>query len=204
MPRKLQAKARKKAPPGRPRSDSTRAAILLAAYEILMAGGFAAFTIEGVAARAGAGKATIYRWWPSKGALAVEAFMVAVVPRMDSIRETRSAIADLRAQVHVAARIYRGRAGVLLRELLALSQEDETTRRHLRRDFLEPRRRVGMASVRRALESGELDRSVDPEVLADVLWGPIFHRLLVIYRPMDARSIDRLLDIVLQGASAGR
>lgn len=202
MPRKLQAKARKKGPPGRPRSDATRTAILLAAYEILVAGGFAAFTIEGVAARAGAGKATIYRWWPSKGALAVEAFMVAVVPRMDSIRESRSAIADLRAQVHVAARIYRGRAGVLLRELLALSQEDETTRRHLRRDFLDPRRRVGMASVRRALESGELDRNVDPEVLADVLWGPIFHRLLVIYRPMDARSIDRLLDIVLQGARA--
>lgn len=102
----------------------------------------------------------------------------------------------------MAARIYRGRAGVLLRELLALSQEDGTTRRHLRRDFLEPRRRVGMASVRRALESGDLNRSVDPEALADVLWGPIFHRLLVIQRPTDVRSIDRLLDIVLQGARA--
>jgi AcrR family transcriptional regulator len=196
------AKARKKNAPGRPRSDATRTAILKAAYEILVAGGFAAFTIEGVAARAGAGKATIYRWWPSKGALAVEAFMIAVVPRMDSVRETRSGIADLRQHVQMAARIYRGRAGALLRELLALSQEDETTRRQLQKDFLEPRRRVGMATLRRALDSGELNRRVDPEVLADALWGPIFHRLLVTSRPMDVRSVDRLLDIVLRGASA--
>ncbi|MEY2855074.1 MAG: hypothetical protein RL030_2206, partial [Pseudomonadota bacterium] len=86
--------------------------------------------------------------------------------------------------------------------LLALSQEDETTRRQLQKDFLEPRRRVGMATLRRTLDSGELNRRVDPEILADALWGPIFHRLLVTSRPMDARAVDRLLDIVLDGASA--
>jgi AcrR family transcriptional regulator len=180
----------------------TRTAILQAAYEILMAGGFAAFSIEGVAARASAGKATIYRWWPSKGALAVEAFMVAVVPRMDSVPESGSAIADLRRQVQVAARIYRGRAGVLLRELLAFGQEDEATRRKLETEFLVPRRRIGMATLRRALDSGELDRDLDPELLADLLWGPIFHRLLVTRRPMDSLAVDRLLDIVVRGARA--
>ena len=69
--------------PGRPRSTTSRNAILKAAYQILREGGFAGFTVEGVAARAGAGKATIYRWWQSKGTLAIEAFLVAVAPRMD-------------------------------------------------------------------------------------------------------------------------
>ena len=57
--------------PGRPRSDASRSAILKAAYQILREGGFAGFTVEGVAARAGAGKATIYRWWQTKGKLAI-------------------------------------------------------------------------------------------------------------------------------------
>lgn len=194
------APSKKKRAPGRPRSDATRAAILQAAYDILVAGGFAAFSIEGVATRAGAGKATIYRWWPSKGALAVEAFMIAVVPKIDSVPDTDSPIDDLRRRVHVAARIYRGRAGSLLRELLAFGQEDEATRRLLQKHFLAPRRRVGMESLRRALASGDLNRRIDPEILADTLWGPIFHRLLVTRQPMDSRAVDQLVDIVLYGA----
>lgn len=201
MPRKRTFKAARS--PGRPRSADSRSAILKAAYEILREGGFAAFTIEGVAARAGAGKATIYRWWNSKGALAIEAFLVAVAPRMDAIRESPSAVTDLRKQVHMAASIYRGRAGQLLRELLALGQEDAVTGQQLLKDFLEPRRRAGMITLRRALASGEIDPRVDPEVLADALWGPIFHRLLVTRMSIDRRFVDRLLDLVLRGARAG-
>jgi AcrR family transcriptional regulator len=73
--------------PGRPRSAASRDAILKAAYQILNEGGFAGFTVEGVAARAGAGKATIYRWWQSKGTLAIEAFLVALTPRFEQRRE---------------------------------------------------------------------------------------------------------------------
>ena len=189
--------------PGRPRSADSRSAILKAAYEILREGGFAAFTVEGVAARAGAGKATIYRWWKSKGALAIEAFFVAVAPKMDAVSESASATADLRKQVHMAATIYRGRAGHLLRELLALGQEDSDTRQQLLKDFLEPRRQAGLITLRRAMASGELDRRLDIEVLADALWGPIFHRLLVTRMPIDRRFVDRLLDLVLRGAQPG-
>lgn len=198
MPRK-----KKSAPPrspGRPRSADSRSAILKAAYDILRQGGFAAFTVEGVAARAGAGKATIYRWWSSKGTLAVEAFLVAVAPRLDAVRASDSAVDDLRRQVHMAASIYRGRAGQLLRELLALGQEDSGTRDQLLKDFLEPRRKAGLLTLRRAMASGELNPRIDVEVLADALWGPMFHRLLVTHMSIDRRFIDRLLDLVLQGA----
>lgn len=198
-PRKRPARAT-----GRPRSSASRAAILKAAYQILRERGFAGFTVEGVAARAGAGKATIYRWWQTKGTLAIEAFLLAIAPRMDAVPVTASPIADLRRQVHVAAMLYRGRVGQLLREVIALGQEDSETSRALRSDFLGPRRDAALTSLRRAIESGEISSGTDIQVLADALWGPIFHRLLVSRMPLDRAFIDKLLDLVLEGARARR
>ncbi len=186
--------------PGRPRSAASRDAILKAAYQILNEAGFAGFTVEGVAARAGAGKATIYRWWKSKGTLAIEAFLVALTPRLEQRDESPSAIGDLRSHIHHAAGIYRGRAGQLLRELIALGQEDSETSRRLRTDFVEPRRLAAMRLLERALASGEIAPGIDIEILADALWGPIFHRLLVSRAPIDRGFIDKLLGLVLAGA----
>lgn len=188
--------------PGRPRSDASRAAILKAAYQLLREGGFAKFTVEGVAARAGAGKATIYRWWASKGTLAVEAFLVAAAPKMDAVRDSGSPLDDLRRQVHDAAAIYRGRAGQLMRELMALKQADSATDKQLFADFFEPRRKAAMITLNRAKASGELRPGTDVEVLADALWGPIFHRLLVTQDSLGKTFIDKLVDMVFHGAMA--
>lgn len=190
--------------PGRPRSDESRAAILKAAYQILRESGFAGFTVEGVAARAGAGKATIYRWWQTKGTLAIEAFLTASSPRLESTPETGSPLGDLRERVHRAAAIYRGRTGQLLRELIALGQEDSETSRVLRTDFVAPRYGEAIRLLTRAQEAGELTPGVDIEVLADALWGPIFHRLLVSRMPIDRGFIDKLLDLVLGGVTRKR
>jgi AcrR family transcriptional regulator len=187
---------------GRPRSDAARSAILKAAYTILRECGFAGFTVEGVAARAGAGKATIYRWWKTKGTLAMEAFLVALAPRMDARHDTDSAIADLRSHVHHAAGVYRGRTGQLLRELLALGQEDSATSKMLRTDFVEPRRQEALRLLGRAQQTAELPRHTDIDVLADALWGPIFHRLLVTRMSIDRSFVEKLLDLVLDGAMA--
>lgn len=189
--------------PGRPRSDESRSAILKAAYQILREGGFAGFTVEGVAARAGAGKATIYRWWQTKGKLAIEAFLVALAPQLDAMPHGKSAVADLREHVHHAAAIYRGRAGKLLRELIALGQEDSETSRVLRTDFVAPRYGMAIRLLKRAQAEGEIAGDVDLEVLSDALWGPIFHRLLVSRMPLDRVYIDKLLDLVLGRAAAG-
>jgi AcrR family transcriptional regulator len=188
--------------PGRPRSDASRSAILKAAYQILRESGFAGFTVEGVAARAGAGKATIYRWWQTKGKLAIEAFLVALAPQLEVVPDTGSALADLRAHVHRAASIYRGRAGPLLRELIALGQEDLETGRVLRTDFVAPRYGEAIRLLERAQDAGELAQDVDIEVLADALWGPIFHRVLVRRMPIDRAYVDRLLGLVLGRAAA--
>jgi len=84
--------------PGRRRDDATRRAILRAAFDIIEADGYRAFTIEGVAARSGAGKTTIYRWWPSKEALAVDAFM-SEIGECGQGQDTGSVIEDLKATV---------------------------------------------------------------------------------------------------------
>lgn len=167
---------------------------------MLREGGYAQFTVEGVAARAGAGKATIYRWWSNKGTLAVEAFLVAVAPRMDAIKPTDDPLEDLRRTVHTAASIYRGRAGQLIRELLALGHADEETGRLLYSGYLAPRRDAGLAVLRRVEAAGLLRPGVQIEVLADALWGPIFHRIIVMPSAIDRAFIDRLLDMVLEGA----
>src|SRR5690606_19903071 len=123
--------------------------------------------------------------------------LVALAPRLAAVPETSSALADLRAQVHRAAAIYRGRAGQLLRELIALGQEDSQTSRMLRTDFVAPRYADAIRILQRAQASGEISRDADLEVLADALWGPIFHRLLVNRMPIDRGFVDKLLDLVL-------
>src|SRR6516164_4093718 len=98
MPAMAEAKS-----PGRPRCQETRGAILQAAYELLESGGLAAFTIEAVAERSGAAKTTIYRWWPKKGALAMESFL-RVAEQQSPFPETDSPRADLRAHLHLFAK----------------------------------------------------------------------------------------------------
>jgi hypothetical protein len=73
----------------------------------------------------------------------------------------------------------------------------------LRADFVEPRRQSALGLLQRALETGELPPNTDIDVLADALWGPIFHRLLVSHMPIDRSFIEKLLDLVLGGAIAG-
>src|SRR6202034_4718064 len=93
---------------GRPRDEAARVAILKAANAILEKEGIAGFTIEAVAARAGVGKATIYRWWPSKGALAVAGFLAETAPKI-AYPNSGSARADLISQLRRVASVYGGK-----------------------------------------------------------------------------------------------
>ena len=125
--------------PGRKRSEASRRAILDAAFAMLEEVGIESLSIEGVAARAGVGKTTIYRWWPGKGVLAVEAFLDAVTPII-AFTETTSATADMTAQMQALAEIYRGRTGRFVREMIGSSQSDAAMRQAFLDGFLVPRR----------------------------------------------------------------
>jgi AcrR family transcriptional regulator len=184
--------------PGRPRCQETRAAILRAAYDLLESGGLPAFTIEAVAERSGAAKTTIYRWWPNRGALAMESFLMAAEAQ-SPFPETESPRADLRAHLHLFARLLRGRAGRLLAGIVAEAQSDPATREGFIKSYIAPRRQAARRLLERGARLGEFRRDLDVEGICDALYGFFYMRLLFGHAPMDEGAVDRALDIVLDG-----
>jgi AcrR family transcriptional regulator len=187
--------------PGRPRCDETRHAILRAAFELLEEGGLARFTIEGVAARSGAAKTTIYRWWPSKGALAMESYLTEV-EALAPISESESAVADLRRLMRLTAQAFASEAGRILAGLVAEGQSDPDTLASYREKVFEPRRAAVGRILRRGIDTGELRADLDLDATLDAFYAPFFLRLLLKYAPPDDSFADRLADTVLRGIEA--
>jgi AcrR family transcriptional regulator len=184
--------------PGRKRDEATRQAILRAAYETLAAEGYRCFTIEGVAERAGCAKTTIYRWWPSKGVLAIESFLP-VFDAETPFPHTASAIQDLKTHLHLQAKALSGRDGKILLELVAAGLTDPAMRKLYHDRVVVPRREMGARMLRRGIAQGELRADMDIEAALDALYGPFYSRFLTGMGPCDETWVDRLCDTVLRG-----
>jgi AcrR family transcriptional regulator len=191
----------KKHPLGRPRDTRATETILRAALELGEELGFDGVTVEGVAARAGVGKTTIYRRWPNVWAIVMDAFL-AEVTRQAPIQEWATARESLAASMRLLARAYRGRQGKVLRPLLGRAQVDEELRKAVREHWVVPRRHIAREIVRRGIASGELRAGLDPEAVLDALYGPFYHRLLLPYdddAPISDAYVDALVDVVFGG-----
>ena len=168
---------------GRRRNDAARDAILDAAFRLLSAPGTEGVTIEAIAAEAGVGRQTIYRWWPTKGAVVADALMRharVTVPE----RDTGSLPGDL------AAFLTDSFAGAL-REIVAAAQADEHVARVLA-DFTAARRAALRSLLERGQAAGELAKDADLDMLVDMTYGVLYYRLLVGHAPLDeaaARSL---------------
>jgi AcrR family transcriptional regulator len=187
-------------PPGRPRCDATRKAVLAAAYDLLAEGGLSRFTIEGVAARSGVARSTIYRWWPSKGALAMEGFLEATAADL-ALPASESVIADLQASLRLFARLVRGKAGRIIRCIIAEGQGDPETIDAFLTGFVIPRRAELRAVVERGIECGELRADLDVEMALYNLFGPLYLRMLL-NEGVDDAWVDRLSGFALAGCLA--
>lgn len=169
---------------GRRPADEVRRAVLLAAGRLLLAEGMRAFTIERVAALAGASKMTIYKWWPSKGALALDGYF-ATVEGVLTFPDTGDIEADLTGQLTAFVRLLRDSpAGRVVAELIGLSQTDAELAAAYREKYSGPRRALAVDALARAMERGQLRPDVDPEVVIDQLWGACYHRLLLPDQPL--------------------
>lgn len=193
----------KRRTPGRPRSEEARAAILGSTLELLEQVGFGELTIEAVAAHAGAGKTTIYRWWPSKAVLVADAFMSSVIretrfPNTGSVRE------DLRAQMQRLAGIFRGPRGRILRSLIGGGQSDPELIAAFRTRWLVPRRAEAFGILQRGMDRGELPRDLDRNMLLDTLYGPLYFRLLVGHGALSTTFVDDVCDAVMGGVMLAR
>ncbi len=184
---------------GRPRSEEARRAILVAALEIAAESGYGKLTIEGIAARAGVGKQTIYRWWPTKADVLLEAGATKAdlgVP----VNDHGSYAADLRAFLTASYKMANDAAiADLLRALMAEAQVDEAFGERFRESFLLRRRDALAVVVERARERGDLPPHPAPGVVLDLVFGAIWYRVLATRQRLDKALVDDLVR-VLAGA----
>jgi AcrR family transcriptional regulator len=172
--------------PGRGRRPAAevRRAVLAAAGELLLSEGMGAFTFERVAAMSGSSKMTLYKWWPSKGALALEGYFAAVEQALE-FPDTGDIQADLTTQLRAFATLVGSTsAGRVIAELIGQSQTDPALAAAFRERYSGPRRRLAVEAMTRAQKRGQLRPDIDPEVVIDQLWGALYHRLLIPDQPI--------------------
>jgi AcrR family transcriptional regulator len=157
------------------------------------------FTIEGVAALSGASKVTIYKWWPSKGALALDGYFTTVEGVL-KFPDTGNIQADLRTQLTSFVRLVRDTpAGRVLAELIGEAQTDTALAAAYREKYSGPRRALAVEALARAQGRGQLRADVDPEVVIDQLWGACYHRLLLPDQPLTEEFTGALIDNLFHG-----
>jgi AcrR family transcriptional regulator len=189
---------------GRPRSERARKAILEAATELLLQRGLGAVSMDAVAESAGVSKATIYRWWPSKEALALDAMVdFAAVPARTS--DTGSLRGDLIALVQPWVReIRRAPFARVIAAFVTEAHSDPQFAEAYRTHFVTPRREAMRAAFARAAQRGEVPADLDVEVAVDLIYGPLYHRLLHGHAPLTARFAERVVDMALAGIAGRR
>lgn len=176
---------------GRPRSEETRLLILRTTLKLLEGESLQGITIEAIAKAAGVSKATIYRWWDSKALIVIDTFMEHHIIRTPMRRDLPpgEAIADhMRSLVEQ----YSGWGGRIVAQILAEAQSDPNVGREFRERFHYGRRAIVREVLDEWRRSGEIDPGTDIEMLMDVLYAPIYMRLLVGHAPLDKRFIDDL------------
>jgi AcrR family transcriptional regulator len=176
---------------GRRRNDAAKDAILDAAFRLLIGPGTESLTIDAIAAEAGVGRQTIYRWWPSKGAVVADALArhaQVIVPE----RDTGSFTGDLKAFLadSFAGLEDEGLAG-RLRQIVAAAQQDEHVARVLE-DFTAIRRAALRALLKRGQDAGELPPDADLDMMVDMAYGVLYYRLLVGHAPLDEKAAGSL------------
>jgi AcrR family transcriptional regulator len=182
-------------PPGRPRSAVADAAILAAARELLAERGWDAMTLGDVAARAGVAKTTLYRRWPGKAELVVDA-MAHLFDQLTPV-DAGSVRADARAVIEqLVALLSRPEAQGAFLALAAQSARDPALRAAVREKIIDRQRRLVHEGAARAAARGDDVRIEDPELLFDVLAGTVVQRLLIEGEPVDAGYLGRFLDLI--------
>jgi AcrR family transcriptional regulator len=184
---------------GRPRSPEADRAILTATLDLLASRGLAAMSIEEIAARAGVGKATIYRRWSSKGLLALDAFVTAFAEQQP-LPDTGTLRGDLTAALTAWVRaVTQTSMGPMLAGLVAEAQHDEELRAGWRDRVLEPLRGQHRIMLDRAIARGEIPATVDQEAVLDLFFGAAQHRLLLGHLPLNDDFIREVVDVILDG-----
>jgi AcrR family transcriptional regulator len=186
---------------GRRPADEVRADVFRVVGEVLFEEGIADLTFERVARLSGVSKTTLYKWWPSKGALALDGYFHAVEETL-AFEDTGDIRADLTRQLRSFAQLMTGTpAGRVLTELIGQSQTDEDLATAFRSLYSSGRRRLAGERLLRAREQGQIRADVDVQVLVDQLWGAVYHRLLIPDEPVTDEFVVALVTNLIDGVT---
>ena len=190
---------------GRPtqaRTERIRDRVLAAAGELMLEGGLSAATMEAIAARAGVSKRTLYKYWPSRSAVALEGFMRSAATSWDLPEKLdQGTVAEqLEALVTATAVLFsRTPAGPLMRSLVADAQSQDEIATAIRDQWLRPRRAIAADLVRQGMAAGEFRAGLDVELVIDLLFAPVYYRLILGHEPLDAPFAAATVRYLVEG-----
>jgi AcrR family transcriptional regulator len=187
---------------GRPRNKETEKSILEAAWELSQTDGFHKLTIEKIAEQARVGKATIYKWWPNKTAIIMDALFSKSMLK-SPLPNTGVLQQDLLLQAVTLVDFLRSMEGKLLIELIAEGQFDVKVAEECLVRYFIPRRENSKVLLRRGIARKELKESAELDMIIDMVFGPLFYKLLITKDAVSQEYIERLVDIVLKEYNIG-
>lgn len=184
------------------RDPRATSAILDAALAMAREGGLARISIEGIAARAGVGKRTIYRWWPSKGAVVLDAWAQRLEERQRAVIEAEHSCdfeSDLKHLVKDAWLDVLGDSLPVLASLVGEAQDDPDLAAELRRRLIDPATERVAARIRRAQDEGQVAPDIDPRRAVELIYAQLYYRLLILPGPHDEVFTDDVANLALYG-----
>jgi AcrR family transcriptional regulator len=185
-------------PKGRPRSHEAHMAILKAALSEVHELGFRAVSIDSLSAKSGVAKTTIYRRWPNKAAVVMDAFFHEIGPGIAFVPCEKS-VDSIQIQMQALAKAFRGKFGPLIKALLGEAQFDPELAEAFRDRWIAPRREAAKAVLRDAIRKEELRSNIDLDTTIDALYGGLYYRLLIGAGPLSQAYVDELFRHVMGG-----
>jgi AcrR family transcriptional regulator len=185
-------------PRGRHRSLEAEASILKATLHLLERKPLRKVTMDAIAERAGVSKATIYKWWPNKRLVALDAYLAGITERV-SMPDTGSAERDFTEQLRSLTEFYISPVGRLFNQFIAEGQSDPGFLALFRERFLYARRDAARVMWRRGVDRGEIRREVDGEIVLDLVYGPTIFRLMAGHGALSGAESAAMIEAVFGG-----
>jgi AcrR family transcriptional regulator len=184
--------------PVRLRPSEVRQRVLNAAYDGVLREGFRAVTIESVSAETGIAKTSIYRRWPNKASMVMDAFALRISLKI-AFQHSKDPTKGIRLQMLALAMAFRGPAGTVIKTLLGEAQFDPELADAFRRHWLLPRRQAATEAIQAAIDSGMLRPDIDIQQVLDAPYGGLYYRLLTGLGPLSNSYMEGIFKHVMKG-----
>jgi AcrR family transcriptional regulator len=186
---------------GRPRSEEHRQAVLRATTELMLEMDLRAVTVDRISQRSGVTKATIYKWWPNKSAVAIDAFLGSMMHEAPD-PNTGSAREDFRQMLRGMMHFYTGPYGRIYAQFVGEAQFDPTIRDRIREVLINQRRGVAKVIWDRGVARGELDPNVDPLVALDLIFSPAVYRMATGHAGLTPADADAIVATAMRALAS--